>query len=151
MITFDLNGHSYSARTLNVFDQMLMAKRIMPLAKTILTPEVLAMVLAAPSGKPGEDGKSEAAKALGEKLKADISGVVGALADAIYALSDDDAMFVVNKCLAVTQRKSAGGVYTAITTDSGNLMFDDIKLPDLVGIAAKVVGGHLQDFFSIAP
>lgn len=142
MISFEVNGRKYQARDLDIFDQMVIAKRLMPVLKNIVTPEVL--------------GAAMGAKVGDEAPKVDASKMLGAMADAIYSLSDEDTKAIMQLTLRVvdvqnTGAAGAGGVYSPLMAPNGGLLFKDIKLPDLLQVSWKVVEGHLGDFFSTAP
>lgn len=142
MISFEVNGKKYQARDLDVFDQMIIAKRLMPVLKNIVTPEVLG---AAMSAKP-QDGSNVP----GGKL--DASKMLGAIADAIYALSDEDTKAIMQMTLRVVDVQNAGsGAFSSLLAPNGGLMFKDIKLNELLQVSWKVIEGHLGDFFSTAP
>lgn len=136
---FEIAGQKYQARKLQVFDQMAIAKRMMPVMKHLLTPEIMLAVAAA--------------RADGEKLelaKLDIGKFLPAMADAIYSLSDDDSERIIRTALKVVQRQGPGGVWTGVLTPQGDSMFDDIDLPTMLQIAWKVIEAQLGGFFSIA-
>lgn len=142
MISFEVNGKKYQARDLDVFDQMIIAKRLMPVLKNIVTPEVLG---AAMSAQP-QEGSSEPAN------KLDASKMLSAIADAIYALSDEDTKAIMQMTLRVVDVQNAGsGAFSPLMAPTGGLMFKDLKLPDLLQISWKVIEGNLGDFFSTAP
>lgn len=141
MNSFTVGQHKYQSRPLDIFDQMIIAKRMMPVLKNIITPEVLG---AAMSAQPAS-GDTPATARL------DAAAMLPAIADAIYALSDEDAKHIVNMCLRVVERENKGGIYSALTSPNGSLMFDDLKLMDTLQITWKVIEGHIGDFFSTAP
>jgi len=142
MISFQIGGHSYQAGKILPFDQLAIAKRMMPVMKNILTPEVLASVVNA--GKNGDGGSGINLSAL------DLHAIIPAMCDAIYSLSDDDAERIIRTALKVVQRQNEGGVWSNITTPQGLVMFDDIDLPTMLQISWKVIEEHLGSFFNTA-
>lgn len=148
MIKFEVGGHNYQAGALDIFDQMLIAKRLMPVLKNILTPDILASIVSAqPQGEIAtpQEQLQEAAGTLGA------AALLPAIADAIYALTDADAKMIVTTALKVTQRENKGGSgYSPLMVSNGAIMFKDVSMPNMLTIAWKVIEGHLGDFFATA-
>lgn len=145
---FELLGHKYQSRTMDVFDQMVIAKRMMPLIKGIVTPDVISSIM---TSSP-ETGKGKGKKALPASVQNENSTtMIKAIADAIYDLSDDDIKHIAHTCLKVCVRQNDGsGVWSTVTAPNGALMFSDITLPVMMQIVYKVLEAHLGDFFSTA-
>lgn len=140
MIEFEVGGCKYQARNMLPFDQLVVAKRLMPVLKNIVTPELIKAALAS------ENGKESALAAI------DVGKILPTLADAFYGLSDDDMEVIMNKTLTVVNRAGKGGAYSPLMSSSGgSCMYDDVKLSHMLQIAWKVVEGQIGDFFSTAP
>lgn len=140
---FEVAGHKYQAGGLDVFNQLLIAKRLMPVLKTVFTPETLVALASMEAGDKKPEG-----------MRMDAVQIIPAICDAVYALSDEDITKLTQMCLRVVQRQQAsaqGGAWANVAGPDGGLMFKDIKLPHLVQITARVIGAHLSDFFSTAP
>jgi hypothetical protein len=71
------------------------------------------------------------------------------IAQTLADVSDDDSNAIIHPCLAVVSRQN-GTVYTSIFT-SGQLMFDDIDMMDMLQIVARVVGDSLGNFLPALP
>ncbi|MDF0491601.1 hypothetical protein PX554_26150 [Sphingomonas sp. H39-1-10] len=65
---------------------------------------------------------------------------------ALSQLSDEDAEFVLNRCLAGATRQN-GDNWARFYID-GRLMFDDINLPTMLQLAFETLKGPLSDFFT---
>lgn len=68
-------------------------------------------------------------------------------------LSNEDVDFAIGACLSVVQRQQAGGAaWAPVRAPSGQLMFDDIELVELMEIIWHVLRENkLIDFFFVAP
>lgn len=65
-------------------------------------------------------------------------------------ISDEDAEYVVKKCLSVVTRAQPAGGFAAVATPAGQLMFADITMESMLEIAIGVIEENLGDFFRIA-
>lgn len=139
MIEFEVGGKKYQAGRLSVFDQMAVAKRLMPAIKNLVTPEFINAT------------RSKLESENGGEAKIGVSAIVPAIADAIYSLKDEDAERIVRTSLKVVSRQNSGGAFSPLLASSGDLLFDDVSLPNMLQIAWKVIESHLGDFFFIAP
>ena len=113
----------YSARSMNAFDQLAMARKLgpaLPLIEGLVSKENL------------------------EKDKTIL--VIMMLSN----LPDDSVDFLVKKCLSVVMRKNGESKPAAVQTPDGHLLFDDIKIQALLDITAAVVEENLGDFFRTA-
>ena len=144
MIQFDIGTRKFQARPLSLFDQMVVAKRLMPVLKGMLKPEVMAVVIAAKRANP--DAPLDIVKLSG----GDLTGMLHSIADAFYAASDDDLQKIVTVCLKGVAMQQSGGAWAPIMAPSGDMAFDDIGMTESLQIVWKVVEHHLGDFFSTA-
>jgi hypothetical protein len=71
---------------------------------------------------------------------------LGAFLRGIRDLPDTDVEFVLSTCLAVVQSHRDGG-WQRVSAGGMAMMFDDIELPEMLGIVWHVVRGHLAGFF----
>lgn len=133
---FEVGGVKYKARTLSMFDQAFIVKRLMPALKGITTPAILSLA-------PREDG--------GEPDRGVLLQALPAIADAIYNLSDDDVQTIIKIAAKGVERQNQGGAYSPLATPAGDILFQDLTLPQMLQIVGKVVELHLADFFPTAP
>lgn len=75
--------------------------------------------------------------------------VFSALANAMAALSDDDADYVLFGLLDCMTRKQASGLGWAKVTAGKSLMFDDISMSAMLKIAFIAFEENMQDFFAV--
>jgi hypothetical protein len=62
-------------------------------------------------------------------------------------VSDDDVEYIIKKCLSVVTREQEGGRQAKIQSSDGSLMFDDIKMEDMLKLTFEIVEENLGDFF----
>lgn len=70
------------------------------------------------------------------------------LADAIGALSDDDADYVLFGLLEAVTRKQENGLGFAKVSTGKQLMFADITMAQMLQLAFKSFEENMQDFFT---
>ncbi len=76
--------------------------------------------------------------------------VMEPLLKAIGEMKDEDADYVLSKCLAVVQRVTPEGIF-AVRGGHGRLNYDDISMPEMVTIAWHVIEGNLKSFSTAFP
>lgn len=153
MIQFEVGGQHYQARPMDVFDQMVVAKRLAPLMAGIITPEILGSAMSGLAAQANVVALDRVRpKKGGVKLSKDsATTLLQALATAIASLSDEDVLLVTKKCLALCSRQQPNVGWSALTNANGDLQFHDITVPQVLQISYKVVEQHLAGFFSTAP
>ncbi|MBK5145844.1 hypothetical protein I2494_19435 [Budviciaceae bacterium BWR-B9] len=129
---FEINGVEYRTAKLNVFDQLKVSRKLLP-------------VLA---GMASEFDAINSMRAGGDTY-ALLATVVPKIADALADMSDDSVNAILHPCLSVTSRKHNKG-WTPVFSQ-GELMFDDIDLPGMLQIVGRVVGESLGSFFPELP
>src|SRR6185312_6619357 len=70
---------------------------------------------------------------------------IGYIATAVSKLSEDDANYVLKNCLSVV-KKLQGAVWAPLMSATGNLMFNDLSLPNMLEIAQKVLEDNFGPF-----
>jgi hypothetical protein len=126
----DINSITYSTGKLNAFEQLHVSRRLAPMLAALVS-----SFQSAPSLAKGAELNEDDILAL----------ATGPLADTFSKMSDEDVNYIVNTCLAVCQRKQAGGYSKVIS--NGNLMFSDIELDTLMGLTLAVIQENLGRFF----
>ncbi|BDH44891.1 hypothetical protein TUM12370_09350 [Salmonella enterica subsp. enterica serovar Choleraesuis] len=123
---FTLKDSDYRVVRLSVFDQLRVARKLLPL---------LAGVISELKGE-GDDVRS------GE-------GMMAAIARAVSELSEDDCNAIIHPCLSAVARKHQGG-WVAVFSQ-GSLAFDDIDLMTMLQLVARVVADSLGNFLQELP
>lgn len=135
---FTIGKDVYRAGKMDAFTQLHVVRRLTPCVG-----KLAGLAGGKVKLKYGPDGKVE-------DIDGDLDSVLGPLAGAISALSDEDVEYVLNACLEVTERKQNGGGWAALRV-RGQTMFDNLTLPVLLQIAYHVIRENLTDFFGDLP
>lgn len=125
---FEIKGQQYRANKLNVFDQLKVSRKLLPVLSGLLGE--ISVIKQFTAGKITTD----------DALKTALPVLAQTLSD----MSEDDSNAILHPCLSVVSRKQ-GNSYTPIF-NNGQLMFDDIDLMSVLQIAARVVGDSLGNF-----
>lgn len=129
--TVEIRGIEYAIGEMPAMDQFHVARRLAPLFGSAI--DVFIGML---SG--------------GEKLDA-LTATINALTtpsvmQALASMKDEDGEFIIRKCLSVVTRKQDKG-WAKVTTAGGTLMFQDIRLKDMLELTAHVITENFDDFF----
>ncbi|ERK09967.1 putative bacteriophage protein [Serratia fonticola AU-AP2C] len=125
---FEINNQQYRATKLNVFDQLKVSRKLLPVLSGLLGEIKVIKQL-----KTGQITIEDA-------LKTALPAVAQTLSD----LSEEDSNAIIHPCLSVVLRQQ-GNTYAPIFSN-GQLMFDDIDLMGMLQIVARVVGDSLGNF-----
>lgn len=125
---FEIKGQEYRAAKLNVFEQLKISRKLLPLLSGLLTE--ISVIRQLKSGQISID----------EAIKTALPAIAQALSD----ISEDDSNAIIHPCLAVVVIKQ-GKSYVPIFSN-GQLMFDDIDLMSMLEIVVRVVGDSLGNF-----
>lgn len=121
-----LKGHAYRLAKLNVFEQLKVARKLLPVLAEVIG-EVKAL---------GTDGAA-------------MTQALPKIAEALSALPDDDVNAIIHPCLSVVARQHNNGWHAVFS--QGELMFDDIDLLTLLTLVARVVADSLGNFLRELP
>lgn len=91
---------------------------------------------------------------LGESLKSMQDNPLQAIEPmtrAIAGLSDEDSNYVIFGCLKCVQRDAGQGRGWSAVTNSNQLMFQDIELPQMMELIWKVLESNLAGFLASLP
>jgi hypothetical protein len=145
----NLGDINYKIGRLDTFTQFHIARRLAPLLANLGQ----ALKEAAPlleKGKPAEGAEKEKEE---EEVDYDaLSVAMGPIADTLAKMSDADVNYILHSCLAVCQREIAPGRYSPVQLRNGTrLMFEDIEMPVMVGLAINTIQDSLSSFFPTGP
>lgn len=131
----DINGETYLIGQLKSRQQRNLLRRLVPLltATAPLVPELI--------------------KAMDEEFGGGVEDFMehaGPLATALSSMSDADSDYIFDTCLAACKRKVTGGWQNVIAT-TGDLMFQDIKIPQQMQLLFAVCKENFSDFFPERP
>lgn len=125
---FQINGQTYKAGKLDAFKQFHIVRRLAPLLAGMS--DVLR-------------GGPTAAMA---RLKEDPLGAALPIIECLGKMPDDEANYVITSCLSVVQRQQAQIGWANLTSSQGDLMFEDIGMPEMLQITWKVLESNVMGF-----
>ncbi len=131
MNTHPIDGHEYRVfGRMPVKEQFHVARKIAPVLEGL--------------------GDVSALVEKGNKLTtAEAFALVGPLSQAVAKLPDDHCDFVVEKCLALVQRKVSDTVWGPVWNRQAQaMMYDDISLPTMLRLVGIVLQEQLMSFSS---
>lgn len=139
--------HNYVIGKLDVFLQAHISRRITPIIPTIapLLAEVAKGGIQEMIDKLELASKDDGAGAV--LADVDLSGLASAampFADALAGMSDENADYVLKKCLSVVKRDTGGSLANICV--NGSLMFDDLELGDMLPLVIAVLRTSLGNF-----
>lgn len=120
---FELNGHTYIVERMPVRKQFHLARKLL----AILGPMARNLI--------NSDGRDE--------------DVIMPLATAIAGMADADADQIINTCLGVIKRQTPDGWLPVLVNNE--VRFEDIDLPIMVQLVARVIQERLGSFSTLLP
>lgn len=117
-----IGGNKYRSKKMDPFKQFHVIRRMGPLFPNV-------------SGFLKEAEKPDADRLL----------QAGYIAAALGRLSDPDANFIMNSCLATCERLQ-GTVWAAVADNNGGMMFTDIELPEMLELVWRVLKDNFGAF-----
>jgi hypothetical protein len=149
MQEFRVGDHLYRSRKLNARQQFHVARRLAPLVGQLMSLGPALSQLPTPASDTAPDETAVAATSQA------FEGAIEALAMALARIPDNDCDYVLDHCMAVTQRAAGNGggpAWADIWNERAHrLMFEDIDMPTMMQIAAEVLRDNLSAFFSMLP
>lgn len=128
MTEFTVGEHAYRTdRKLDVFKQASIVRRIAPL-------------FAGLAGSMGATAPSDVGAALLDNMTP--------IAEALAQMKDEDSDYLIKTCLSVVVRQMAGGTgWSRMLSTTGDLMFEDVDLIEVMQIVWRVLEESLAGFF----
>lgn len=124
----EVAGNLYRIGSISAIKQFHIVRRLTPILKSMAVGGLKA---------PGAAGAS------------DPLALFAPMADALAAVSNEDAEYIIFHCFKVVSRKQ-GNVWAPIQTQTpgADLMFSDIRWPDIVRLVVEVIKeNRILDFF----
>ncbi|MFG1429178.1 phage tail assembly chaperone [Roseixanthobacter glucoisosaccharinicivorans] len=133
---FKVGAHNYRSSKLDAFKQLHVARRIAPVLGE-LAPAMKALMSAA--GKRSAD-------------QADAISAVLPLTRAIAAMPEEDCNYVLAACLSVVEREVGNVGWQRVWNQQAQaLQYQDIEAPEMIMLAANVIGENLSNFMRALP
>ncbi|WP_387467136.1 phage tail assembly chaperone [Photorhabdus sp. RM323S] len=129
---FEINGIQYRTAKLSVFDQLKVSRKLLPVLAGLVS-----------------DIRAVQTMAQDRNMEGALEKALPKIAQAVSDLSDEDCNAILYPCLSVVSRQHGKG-WTAVFSQ-GVLHFDDIDLPTLLQLVARVIGDSLGNFLHALP
>ena len=134
---FIIGSNTYNTGKLSAFTQLHISRRLAPCFGK----------LAALMGAGVTPTRDSAGEITG--VDGDMDTIISPLMQAIHDMPDADVEFIINACLAVTERKQPGGGFAPVFAQ-GVPMYP-LPLPEMLGITYQVIKENMTDFFTALP
>ncbi|KZQ64980.1 phage tail assembly chaperone [Klebsiella aerogenes] len=134
-----IKGVNYRANKLGVFEQLKVSRKLLPILAGLMA-DFSSIKNLLPAG-------GEAVNL--ERLEPVFNTLLPRIADELSKLTEDDTNAIIHPCLAMVVREN-GKQWTPVFR-SGELMFDDIDLFDMLQLVARVVADSLGNFLPELP
>ncbi|MBG6243110.1 MAG: hypothetical protein EKE20_15410 [Candidatus Symbiopectobacterium sp. Dall1.0] len=128
----ELNGNTYRAGKLSVFDQLKVSRKLLPVMAGMVS-----------------DFRNDQEKISSKGTEGAMTTILPKIADAVSGLSDDDVNAILFPCLSVVSREHMKGWVPVC--QHGEMAFDDIDLMTLLQLVARVVADSLGNFLQGLP
>lgn len=149
MSELEIDGQTYQFGKIDARKQFHIVRRLAPAIASLVG------MAALPGPTPAEgDAVVDAAAAPADAPAPNLTQFMGAVqpfAEAIGRMSDTDADYVIDGCLAAVKRRIDGdrGWAAVMAPNGGRLMFDDIDSGLMVRLAFEAARENLQGFFGV--
>lgn len=143
---FEIGEHTYRAEKMNAFDQLDLARKLLPVVAA--TSDILVKVFRAMAG-----GEQQTAKdALQKLVEQRVETILEPITRTLSAMPQDDARFITNLCLSRVKRKvPPDDMWQPVLPRAGSLQFDDIDMTVVLQIVWQVVEQNVLSFSFARP
>ena len=126
MADFEVGNHRYKSSRMNAMTQFHVARRLSPVFASL-----------------GEAYK---------KNPNDFTSALPALMGVVSGMPDADVDYIFKSCLRLCQRFQGDALpWANVTTPSGDLMFQDLGMTEMLQITYNVIADNFASFFSALP
>jgi len=129
---FTLNEIPFRIAKLDVFQQLKVSRKLLPLLAGLLA----------------DINTVKSAAAAGDYFQV-LEKALPAIAQSLANMSEEDTNAILHPCLAVVSRQQGKGWVPIFS--QGVLMFDDLDLPTMLRLVLRVVEDSLGDFLPELP
>lgn len=88
-------------------------------------------------------------KKMADVTEAEMLSMLPAIGDAMAAMDDETADYVIFGLLSNARREQAQGMGWVPVSNGNSLMFEDINMSQMLTIAGRVLMANLGDFFAV--
>ncbi|WP_163331814.1 phage tail assembly chaperone [Klebsiella aerogenes] len=143
-----IKGVNYRANKLGVFEQLKVSRKLLPILAGLMA-DFSSIKNLLPAGGVKELFPEGGEAVNLERLEPVFNTLLPRIADELSKLTEDDTNAIIHPCLAMVVREN-GKQWTPVFR-SGELMFDDIDLFDMLQLVARVVADSLGNFLPELP
>lgn len=136
-----IKGVNYRANKLGVFEQLKVSRKLLPILAGLMA-DFSSIKAILPATTKLDSGNLD-------KLEPVFNTLLPRIADELSKLTEEDTNAIIHPCLAMVVREN-GKQWTPVFR-SGELMFDDIELFDMLQLVARVVADSLGNFLPELP
>lgn len=136
-----IKGVNYRANKLGVFEQLKVSRKLLPILAGLMA-DFSSIKAILPTATKLDSGNLD-------KLEPVFNTLLPRIADELSKLTEEDTNAIIHPCLAMVVREN-GKQWTPVCR-SGELMFDDIDLFDMLQLVARVVADSLGNFLPELP
>lgn len=136
-----IKGVNYRANKLGVFEQLKVSRKLLPILAGLMA-DFSTIKTMLPTTTKLDSGNLD-------KLEPVFNTLLPRIADELSKLTEEDTNAIIHPCLAMVVREN-GKQWTPVFR-SGELMFDDIDLFDMLQLVARVVADSLGNFLPELP
>ncbi|MDD2775510.1 MAG: hypothetical protein PHU06_06115 [Gallionella sp.] len=147
MAEFEINGRTFRSTKMNVFEQLHVARKLLPLLGTLMDQFNEADFKSAELDAPEPVDEVDVAAPSPASRKT-MAKVITAIGTALSNLSQEDTESVLGSCLSVVTIRQAKDSWVKIwNKEAKRLQFEDLTLIDLLLISQKVIEENVGNFF----
>jgi hypothetical protein len=115
--------HTYRFRKMNAFDQLHVMRRLAPLISK-----------------------------LGKLSDLTMDSAFGPIASAMSEMPDSDVNYILEKCLAVVDRRLPDGSWMRVwNKDARQMQFEDLQLSDMLQLTGRAISENVGGFLGGSP
>lgn len=129
---FEIKGVKYRAAKLGVFEQLKVSRKLLPVIAGMVS-----------------EFREVQLRLASKDTEGAMASVLPKIADAVSGLSDEDCNAILFPCLSVVSRDHMKSWVPVFSHDT--LAFDDIDLPTMLQLVARVVADSLGNFLQELP
>ncbi|MDT6962909.1 hypothetical protein QTN24_15520 [Cupriavidus sp. SZY C1] len=143
----ELNGAQYSIGRLTAKQQLHVSRRIAPVIPPMIPAFLkLAEKLKASGAEASDASGADKAKMLMAGDLSDLGESLQPFADALAAMNDADADYVIDNCLTAVQRQQPTGWARVVSPEQKTLMFQDMDMAVILPLVVQVIVANLGPF-----
>lgn len=143
MVEFVIGEHTYRTRKLNAFQQLHVARKVLPLLSAVVKASDQNVVDQIKQARGATATADDAPSTSNES----IARIMEIVSKAVNDLPEEDLDFIVKTCMGSLLLKQDRGWAAIYNEDAEDFQFDFITLPLMLQLTFRVIQENLGDFF----